>query len=172
MSLLAQITAIVFVTLLAGINTPSVLAQADDQQTEEAPDQEEVPDEPVAPPLEPAERPPETAAPQPATPQPVARPATLKLTNGGSYQSKVSLTYTLNGATIKALDEENLPMGWQREFEIPAAATTIHLEAYASTGLVWAKWGEILKKTWPKPTTTCITLTGTVLNRLYSEGCP
>lgn len=179
MTMFAKITTILIVTLLAGINAPGALAQADNQPAEEAPEQDAVPDEPAEPPPQPTAPEPaipqpavqQPATPQPATPQPVAGPARLTLTHSGRYIAKVRLTYTLNGATIKALDEENLPMGWQREFEFPSAATTIHLEAYGMTGLPWDMWGDILKKTWPKPTTTCITLTGNTLNRSWTESC-
>jgi hypothetical protein len=180
MSMFAKITTILIVTLLAGINAPGALAQADNQPAEEEPEQDAVPDEPAEPPPQPTAPEPaipqpavqQPATPQPATSQPVAGPARLTLTHSGAYIAKVRLTYTLNGATIKALDEDNLRAGWHKDIEIPATATTIHLEVYAATGLVWTPWGEILIKTWPTPTTVCVIWTGTSLNRDYRLQCP
>lgn len=179
MTMFAKITTILIVTLLAGINASGALAQADNQPAEEAPEQDAVPDEPAEPPPQPTAPEPaipqpavqQPATPQPATPQPVAGPARLTLTHRGAYIAKVRLTYTLNGATIKALDEDNLQPGWRKEFEIPATATTIHLELYVATGLVWDPWGDLLNKTWPTPTTVCVMWTGTTLNRTWTESC-
>ena len=87
----------------------------------------------------------------------------------GAYVVSLKLTYTQNGKTIVAKDQQGLPHGWRDTFVIPADATNIALEIKADTGRESDRWRTVYSKTWPTPSTEYVEVTGTVLNPKWRE---
>ena len=93
----------------------------------------------------------------------------ISVTQGGAYVAWVKLTYTQNGKTVLAKDQQGLTPGWGETFVIPADATNIALEIKADTGRESDRWRTVYSKTWPTPPTECVKVHGTTLDPKWSD---
>src|SRR5690606_4354575 len=84
----------------------------------------------------------------------------LTITQGGGYTAWIKLTYEQNGATVTAIDENNIPVGWRKVFTIPENATNIKLQSKYNTGW-FNEQKSLFNKNWATPPNECIKFYGT-----------
>lgn len=101
----------------------------------------------------------------------IAQANELTVTQGGGYVARIKVTYQQAGRGVTAVDNSDASAGWRQVFTIPTDATSIHLEAWTRTGLIWDPWKSIIDKTYPSPPNECIKVYGTTLDPKWNNEC-
>jgi hypothetical protein len=101
----------------------------------------------------------------------IAQARELTVTQGGGYVAHIKVTYQQAGRGVTAVDNGGASAGWRQVFTIPTDATSIRLQAWTKTGLVWEPERSIIDKTYPSPPNECIKVYGTTLDPKYNNEC-
>jgi hypothetical protein len=101
----------------------------------------------------------------------IAQARQLTVTQGGGYVAHIKVTYQQAGRGVTAVDDGGASAGWRNVYTIPTDATSIRLQAWTKTGLVWEPERSIIDKTYPSPPNECIKVYGTTLDPKYNNEC-
>jgi len=102
----------------------------------------------------------------------VAKKNEITVSQGGAYTAWVYLSYKQNGKIVVAQDQQGIPIGWRKVYQIPSDATQIYLYIRDATGLLGNDaWRAVVEKTWPVPPNECIKVYGTTLDPKWNSEC-
>ncbi len=90
----------------------------------------------------------------------------IHVRNNGGYVARFSISYVLEGQGFSK-DSGNFTLGVNKEIDIPAGATDIHLKVEEAWFI--ASWSTIFAKTFAEPVTKCYEIHGTTLRPGWKE---
>jgi thiol-activated cytolysin len=98
-----------------------------------------------------------------------------RLVHAGAYVAKFEIDWLEpdqfgNYRVSRKWESGNKTAGYSQQIELPGDAQSVRIKGWASTGLVWDPWGEILNVAIAGPDNKTYRAKGTTLNRSWDNG--